>query len=62
MSMKSIEEELPASQFLRIHKSFIISKQHVTAVRKNSVFLGAMEIPVSDNYRETISMLTGKSN
>jgi len=62
MSMKSIEEELPASQFLRIHKSFIISKQHVTAVRKNSVFLGAMEIPVSDNYRETISMLTGKTN
>ncbi|MES1225480.1 MAG: response regulator transcription factor [Bacteroidota bacterium] len=61
MSMKSMEEELPASQFLRIHKSFIISKQHVTAVRKNSVFLGTMEIPVSDNYRDTIVALTGKA-
>ncbi|MCW3120302.1 MAG: Two component transcriptional regulator, LytTR family [Chitinophagaceae bacterium] len=62
MSMKSMEEELPATQFLRIHKSFIISKQHVTAVRKNSVFLGTMEIPVSDNYRDTIGTLTGKSS
>ena len=61
MSMKAMEEELPAAQFLRIHKSFIISKQHVTAVRKNSVFLGTMEIPVSDNYRDTIALLTGKA-
>lgn len=62
MSMKSMEEELPAARFLRIHKSFIISKQHVTAVRKNSVFLGSMEIPVSDSYRDTIVALTGKTN
>jgi DNA-binding LytR/AlgR family response regulator len=60
MSMKSMEEELPASQFLRIHKSFIVSKQHITAVRKNSVFLGTMELPVSDNYREVVNNLTGK--
>jgi DNA-binding LytR/AlgR family response regulator len=60
MGMKAIEDELPASQFMRVHKSFIVSKEHITAVRKNSVFIGAMEIPVSDNYRDVITGITGK--
>jgi DNA-binding LytR/AlgR family response regulator len=60
MSMKSLEEELPSTQFVRIHKSYIVSLKHVTAVRKNSVFIDALELPVSDNYRETISILTGR--
>jgi len=62
MGMKAIEDQLPASQFIRIHKSYIISKQHITAVRKNSVFLEAIELPVSDNYREAITAITGKMN
>src|SRR5438552_9925238 len=46
MSMKAIEEELPASRFLRIHKSYIVSVDGITSVRKNSVFIGQMELPV----------------
>jgi DNA-binding LytR/AlgR family response regulator len=60
MGMKVIEDQLPPSQFMRIHKSYIISKQHITAVRKNSVFLDATELPVSDNYREAMAAITGK--
>ena len=60
MSMKSLEEELPATQFIRIHKSYIVSLKHVTAVRKNSVFIDTIELPVSDNYRDTIATLTGR--
>ena len=62
MGMKAMEDELPSSQFIRIHKSYIISKQHITAVRKNSVFLDATELPVSDNYRDAIISITGKVN
>ena len=60
MSMKSLEDELPVAVFIRIHKSYIVSAKHITAVRKNSVFIDAMELPVSDNYRDAISMLTGR--
>jgi len=60
MSMKSLEEELPATQFVRIHKSYVVSLKHVTAVRKNSVFIDTMELPVSDNYRDSITILTGR--
>ncbi len=60
MSMKLLEESLPPDRFLRVHKSFIISKQQITAVRKNSLFIGTMEIPVGENYRDTIALITGK--
>lgn len=62
MGMKAIEEELPVSQFVRIHKSYIISKKQITAVRKNSVFVGETELPVSENYRDVITLITGKTN
>jgi len=55
MSMKNMEEQLPASQFLRIHKSYILSKKAITAVRKNSVYLNAMELPVGDMYKEQVA-------
>ncbi len=60
MSMKSLEDQLPASQFVRVHKSYMVSMEHVTAVRKNSLFIDALELPVSDNYRDAISILTGR--
>jgi len=61
MSMKSLEDELPADTFIRIHKSYIVSVKHITAVRKNSVFIDTAELPVSDNYRDTMNQLTGKT-
>jgi DNA-binding LytR/AlgR family response regulator len=61
MSMKSIEETLPSAKFIRIHKSYIVAIAFVTAVRRNSVFIGPTEIPVSETYPEALSMITGKS-
>ncbi len=58
MSMKTIEEQLPPQKFIRIHKSYIVSVDHITAIRKNSVFIGTMELPVGENYREVVSALT----
>lgn len=62
MSMKSLEDQLPAPAFIRIHKSYIVSVAHITAIRKNSVFLGTHELPVSELYKDTISLLTGKQS
>jgi len=62
MSMKSLEDLLPASLFIRIHKSYIVSVKHITAIRKNSVFIETVELPVGENYRDIISQLTGNQN
>jgi two-component system LytT family response regulator len=61
MSMKSIEEQLPPSMFIRVQKSYIISKEYITAIRKNSIFIGNIEIPVGDNYRDALASLTGRT-
>lgn len=60
ITMKSIEEQLPPAMFLRVQKSFIISKDYITSVRKNSVFINDVEIPVGDIYKEAIAALTRK--
>ncbi len=61
MSMKGIEDQLPASQFIRIQKSYIVSKNFITAIRKNSVFVGPNELPIGENYKEAVDGLLGKS-
>ncbi|MES1160991.1 MAG: LytTR family DNA-binding domain-containing protein, partial [Bacteroidota bacterium] len=58
MSAKALEAELPADKFVRIHKSYIISIVAITAVRKNSVFIGNLELPVGETYREALRQLT----
>jgi len=60
MSMKSIEEQLPSAMFIRVQKSYIVSKEYITAIRKNSIFIGNIEIPVGDNYRDGLASLTGR--
>jgi two-component system, LytTR family, response regulator len=60
LTMKAMEEQLPPSMFLRVQKSFIVSKNYITSIRKNSVFINDVEIPVGDNYKDAILALTGK--
>lgn len=59
--MKTIEEQLPETQFIRIHKSYIVSVSFITAIRKSSVFIDSLELPLSDTYRHAVSALTGNS-
>jgi len=61
MSMKAIEEELPSSRFIRVHKSFIVSVSAITSVRKNSIFIGVEEIPIGDNYKDAVNMIINKA-
>lgn len=57
MSMKALEEQLSASRFIRIHKSYIVSIASITSLRKNSVFIGIAEFPVGDIYKEALNTL-----
>ncbi|SEW54129.1 DNA-binding response regulator, LytR/AlgR family [Chitinophaga arvensicola] len=61
MSIKGLEEQLPGAKFIRIHKSYIVSVAAITTIRKNSVFLDTLELPVGDTYRDTLYAIAGKS-
>lgn len=60
-TVKSMEEELPPARFIRIHKSYIVSIDSITSVRKNSIFIDEMELPVGETYRDTINQLTKRN-
>ncbi|WP_436486997.1 LytR/AlgR family response regulator transcription factor [Chitinophaga sp. ARDCPP14] len=61
MSIKGLEEQLPGSRFVRVHKSYIVSIAAITAIRKNSVFLDTLEFPVGDTYRDAVYAIAGKA-
>src|SRR6195952_5169188 len=60
MGVKALEEEFPLNKFLRIHKSYIVAIESITAIRKNSVFIKDLELPVGEMYTDGIDLLTGK--
>ena len=56
-SLKAIEIELPSSKFIRIHKSYIVSVESITAIRKSSVFIKDMELPIGETFRDEVEKL-----
>lgn len=50
MTLKTILEKLPATLFLRVHRSFIIPIDRVTAWNNKFVFLDDIEIPIGTTY------------
>jgi two-component system, LytTR family, response regulator len=61
VSMKSLEDQLPSSKFIRIHRSFIVSIASIHSIRKNSLFIGQAELPVGDNYKDALTQLINKT-
>ncbi|MES2517159.1 MAG: LytTR family DNA-binding domain-containing protein [Bacteroidota bacterium] len=60
MTMKSIEEKLPSSEFFRVHKSFIVSLDKIESIRNLKIKIGNSQIPVSESYSEEFFKLIGQ--
>jgi len=61
MNLKSIEEKLPSSQFVRTHKSFIVAIPKVTAIKRDFVCISEKEIPVGQSFKDSIRKITGNT-
>jgi DNA-binding LytR/AlgR family response regulator len=62
-SMKELEDRLPKKQFIRVHKSFIISISRLTGIEGNLARLKnvAAEIQIGENYKaELMEIIKGK--
>ena len=60
MSMKAMEEKLPADKFIRTHKSFIVATSKITVIKRDLIVIGNHEIPVSDFYKENLTRITNR--
>ena len=53
-TLKSMEEYLPATHFIKVHKSFIIAFDKVDSIQGNQLFIGHHGIPISRNYKKLV--------
>lgn len=59
-TMSEMEKTLPAKQFIRVHKSYIIALAHIKSIYGNIIDTGKATIPIGINYKEKVMQLTGR--
>jgi DNA-binding LytR/AlgR family response regulator len=53
-SMKNMEELLPPSRFIRIHKSYIINREQINFIERGRVNIGKEYLPIGETYRQKL--------
>jgi two-component system, LytTR family, response regulator len=54
ITFRDLEAKLPAARFIRIHKSYIISLAHITAIEGNTVQLDKTSLPIGESYKQRL--------
>lgn len=60
LSMKRMEDLLPADHFVRIHKSFIIRFDSIQTIEGNMVEIRTQKLPIGNNYKQAFNDLIEK--
>jgi two-component system LytT family response regulator len=58
--ISDLEKELEGKGFLRIHRSFIVNLQCITAFTATDIEIGSLELPIGDSYKALVYKMTGK--
>jgi len=53
-SLKKLEQELPANQFIRIHKSYIVAIDKIKTLEGNLVHIKKEKLPIGAMYKEAV--------
>ena len=62
LSMKSLEEQLPTDQFMRIHRSYIVNLSQISIIERGRiVFDGKIYLPVSEQYKNKFQSWVDKN-
>jgi two-component system, LytTR family, response regulator len=51
-TLKALELQLPAKQFIRIHNSYIVALEWIEAIQREKIQIGKVFLPISDTYRK----------
>src|SRR6266487_3488685 len=58
LTMSEAEALLPAQDFVRVHRSYIVSKRHIQKADKRNIWIQQTEIPIGALYSTEIEKLT----
>lgn len=53
-ALKKLEEELPSCDFMRIHKSYIVSLANIESVEGNLVTIAGQKLSIGKNYKDLL--------
>jgi DNA-binding LytR/AlgR family response regulator/signal transduction histidine kinase len=56
-TLSDMQERLPVEKFVRIHRSYIVRTDKITAVKSNKIFLSSNELPVGKLYKNALKGL-----
>jgi len=57
LNLKGIETQLPKDEFIRVHRSFIVSISKVSAFHKSQISINKVNIPLGNVYKEEVLRL-----
>lgn len=62
LTLTGIESQLPKEQFIKVHKSFIVSLASIQSIDGSDILIGAARIPISRNLKdEVLSRVLGNN-
>jgi len=53
-SLRDLEDKLPSYQFIRIHKSYIVSISHIELIDKNILHIASKKLPIGGSYKDSL--------
>jgi DNA-binding LytR/AlgR family response regulator len=54
-TLKSIEEKLPPSKFIRVHRSYIVAINKIDYIQEGTISIGKTSIPVADTHKSNLN-------
>lgn len=60
-TMRNMEASLPTDRFVRIHRSYIVSKNRIEAIQNNAVIIGQKQLPIGKNYKELVQTIVSNA-
>jgi DNA-binding LytR/AlgR family response regulator len=60
-TITSLEDMLPEENFVRVHRSFVVSISKIESYTQHTIFIGKSEIPVGPLYRQVFLQKVGKT-
>ena len=57
-SMREMEELLPQSQFVRIHRSYIVAIHKIESIERSRIIINKQHLPIGDTYKDVIKQIT----
>lgn len=54
-TLKSIEEKLPSTKFIRVHRSYIVAINKIDFIQEGTITIGKTTIPVADTHKTNLN-------